>query len=315
MRQDQPTFLIVGAARGGTTALAVGLRGHPDVFLTDPKEPHYFAYHGERVDHRGPEDDTFVNNVAVTDEASYRSLYRGGTGHRARGEGSASTLYHYQHAIPEILRLDPGMKIVILLREPVSRAHSSYQYLRGLGVESEDDFLAAVAAETQRVDDNWHHLWRYTRMSMYAEAVTAFRDAFPAHQLGIHFYDDLQDDFDGILTSVFELLDVPPDWAPSEKVDRVNVSGRARFPAVQRTVWWVTGRPVLRTAVRRLTTYRIRERVRGRLMSRTDVPDEVAEALAPRFYEDLVALRDLLRPLVGKRSLPSWLETPAGGTP
>ena len=41
----RPTFLVVGAARSGTTGLVEGLRSHPRVFVTDPKEPHYFALH------------------------------------------------------------------------------------------------------------------------------------------------------------------------------------------------------------------------------------------------------------------------------
>ena len=43
-----PTFLVVGTARAGTTAVVEGLRTHPQVFVTQPKEPHYFAFHGTR---------------------------------------------------------------------------------------------------------------------------------------------------------------------------------------------------------------------------------------------------------------------------
>ena len=45
MTPTMPTFLVIGAARSGTTGLVEGLRTHPRVFVTDPKEPHYFALH------------------------------------------------------------------------------------------------------------------------------------------------------------------------------------------------------------------------------------------------------------------------------
>ena len=46
--QTVPTFLVVGAARRGTTGLVEGLRTNTQVFITEPKEPHYFALHGAR---------------------------------------------------------------------------------------------------------------------------------------------------------------------------------------------------------------------------------------------------------------------------
>src|SRR5688572_19388263 len=123
-----PTFLVAGAGRCGTTGLVEGLRTHPDVFVTHPKEPHYFALHGQTVDFKAPGDQATINQVAVTDRDAYLALYDGAGNARARGDGSVSTLYYYQRAIPEILAVNPEMRIVIMLREPVDRAFSSYQY-------------------------------------------------------------------------------------------------------------------------------------------------------------------------------------------
>ena len=39
-----PTFIIVGAAKAGTTALYWYLAEHPDVFMSPVKEANYFAY-------------------------------------------------------------------------------------------------------------------------------------------------------------------------------------------------------------------------------------------------------------------------------
>src|ERR671921_96192 len=70
-----PTFLVVGAGRSGTTGLAEGLRTHPRVFVTTPKEPHYFALHGTVPSFRAPGDDATINRVAVTDRDTYLALY------------------------------------------------------------------------------------------------------------------------------------------------------------------------------------------------------------------------------------------------
>lgn len=55
MPQVVPNFLIIGAGRSGTTGLAEGLKTHPSVFITEPKEPHYFALHGSTVSSGVPE--------------------------------------------------------------------------------------------------------------------------------------------------------------------------------------------------------------------------------------------------------------------
>jgi len=43
---DAPDFLVIGAARCGTTALTSFLGEHPDVFVSTPKEPHFLAFPG-----------------------------------------------------------------------------------------------------------------------------------------------------------------------------------------------------------------------------------------------------------------------------
>src|SRR5918996_796747 len=142
-----PNFLVVGAARSGTTGLVEGLRSHPRVFVTDPKEPHYFALHDQTANFAGP------------------------------GDGSVSTLYYHERALPEVVAMNPDMRLVALLREPIARAYSSHQYMRARGFEPYEDFLQAVDEEPRRKADDYHHLWHYTSMSFYADAVAALQKA------------------------------------------------------------------------------------------------------------------------------------------
>ena len=69
-----PQFLVIGAARSGTTALYQYLAEHPRLFLTEPKEPHYFALAGSAPAFTGPGDRPTINRLAVTDPAAYPEL-------------------------------------------------------------------------------------------------------------------------------------------------------------------------------------------------------------------------------------------------
>lgn len=300
-----PNFLVVGAARSGTTGLVEGLRSHPRVFVTEPKEPHYFALHDQTPDFAGPGDAHTINRVAVTDRDRYLALYPASPhDYLALGDGSVSTLYYYERALPEAVAMNPDLRLVVLLREPVARAYSSHQYMRARGFEPYEDFLAAVDDEPRRKAENYHHLWHYTSMSYYADAVAALQKAVPPEQLGIWFYDDLDRDYEDTVRAVLRFLDVPPAEGEAEGVPRVNISGKPRFAEVQKALWWATRHDVLRRGVKRLTTYRFRERIRRLTLRSGGVPPEAMERLQPLFAEDLARLRDLLPPDIKQ---PDWL--------
>jgi len=295
-----PNFLMVGGARCGTTGLVEGLRAHPDVFVTVPKEPHYFAFHRTGANFTAPGDEHTVNRVSVTNRDAYLALYP--TQHRylALGEGSVSTMYYFEEAMPEILAMNPDMRLVVLLREPVERAYSAHQYMRARGLEPVQNFLEAVALEPERRAAGWHHIWHYTAMSRYAESMAAMQEAAPGN-IGAWFYDDLNRDYAGTVAEVLRFLGVTPTDQARE-VPRVNVSGQPKYRSVHAALRWATGNAAVRTAVKRTTPYRLREEVRRRVLRSDPVPVAAREELTPLFTDDLACLRQLL-PQGG----PAWL--------
>lgn len=288
-----PTFLVAGAGRSGTTGIAEGLRGHPDVFVTKPKEPNYFGYPGQRLDFQGPGDDQAVNQASVTRLDDYLALYPS-TGFTALGEGSVSTLYRFQDSIPEIQRVAPEARIVILLREPVERANSAFDYLTNQLREPCGSLLEAVADEDRRVAENWDHLWHYTRMSRYADSVAAFQAAFGPEQVGIWFYDEIEADYAATLRQILRFVGTSEVAGEVDREPKVNVSGTPRSRAVHSAIAAARGIEPLRRAVKRLTPLRAREAVRARLFQRNAVDESVRRELAPLFADDLARLRTLV---------------------
>ncbi len=297
-----PTFLVVGGARCGTSALVEGLRAHPAIFVTEPKEPHYFAFHERGAHFTAPGDEHTVNRVSVTDRDDYLALYPREHAYAALGDASVSTMYYHDVALPEVLAMNPRMKLVVLLREPVARAFSAHQYMRARGLEPVEDFLEAVALEDERVEAGWHHIWHYTRMSRYADALESLHQSFPAEQVGVWFYDDLQADYDGTLEAVRTFVGAPPLTGAAQPVPRVNVSGRPRSKVFHAGIAAATASPRVRASVKRMTSYRLRERVRRAMLARDGVPAVAVDALGPQFADDLTRVRPLVAGPV-----PGWL--------
>jgi len=135
-----PDFLIVGAQRCGTTSLFKTLMQHPDVarpFLR--KGVHYFDTSYDR----GPS--WYRGHFPL--RASSRARRRGG--HVITGESSPYYMFHPRapHRIGSDL---PGVRLLVLLRDPVERAYSAHAHELAKGFESLP-FQQALDAEPGRL--------------------------------------------------------------------------------------------------------------------------------------------------------------------
>lgn len=227
-RQDtRPNFLIVGAAKSGTTSLYEYLSQHPDVFMPpNLKEPHYFCYKDTIVDFRGPgKRYPSINKSAITSLDAYLDLFLGSEGYIARGEASATYLYWPQSA-SNIAAFNPDMKIIITLRNPVDRAYSAYNHLKRLGLEPVHSLQEAMDLEEERIKANYGPMWRYAAMGQYAEQVEAFRKHFPDDQIKILIFEDFVRDKAQHIKDILDFLGVNS----AIEVDLEKVSNESFVP-------------------------------------------------------------------------------------
>jgi Sulfotransferase domain len=107
-----PTFLIIGAAKSGTTTLYEYLCRHPQIFMSTPKEPEFFA-----------RDENYTRGIEW-----YSSLFDDAQPHQICGE--ASTIYtrspQFPHTAARIAQHLPQAKLIYIMRHPVDRAYSHY---------------------------------------------------------------------------------------------------------------------------------------------------------------------------------------------
>jgi hypothetical protein len=283
-----PQFLIIGAARSGTTALYQYLAEHPGLFLTDPKEPHYFALAGTTPAFTGPGDRQTINRLAVTDRDAYRDLYRTARPDQLRGEASVSTLYH-PAAIPRVRDEAPDARLICVLRDPVDRAFSAYGFMRTRGWEPCETFEEALSDEQRRIDAGWHHIWHYAAMSRYGEQVQRVLDAFPSEQLLVLRHEDLAADPDPVLRRVYGFLGVPPVEHTTRPDPHRSGEPRSRFlgrvVSTHHPVKKLLS-PVLPAGLRR----RLRRQIVRRNIVRTTYRDETRRALVQTFRPDLELL-------------------------
>ena len=175
MNQTNPVdFLVVGAAKAGTTTLYETLNKHPGIFIPQCKECRYFSRTLGDFAGPGPQ---YANNVTRSLE-DYRDLFEKAKPDQLCGDLSPDYLFYHKSAVPKILEeKNDQIPIIIILRNPIDRAYSSYLYHVRDGREKLS-FEDALDAEDERRRANWAWGWFYIEGGLYAEQVKAYTDNF-----------------------------------------------------------------------------------------------------------------------------------------
>lgn len=287
-----PDFLLIGAARSGSTALFDYLSQHPDIFVSDPKEPHYFSLAGEAPAFTGPGDDETINRDAVTEEDRYRALFREAGSALAVGEGSVSYLY-YPCSARNIRRAIPHVRLLCILRNPADRAYSAYRYARSRMYEPASDFREALAREEKRIEAGWHHIWHYRRMGRYHEQLERFYREFDPERIRIYRFEDFARNPRPVLRDCYDFLGVDPSVEPRRRPITVP-SGEPRCETLQR---FLLESPRTKRVVKRMIPAGPRRWISGRLrkanLKKPPIDPEIRRELLEGYRPGIEALERL----------------------
>lgn len=305
-----PNFLIIGAAKSGTTSLYHYLRQHPNVFMPTVKEPRFFAYADDPPAMNGPGDKrTNEAAGAVYTLDAYRQLFADATTEAAVGEASPN--YLYSPTAPERIREHlPDARLIAILRNPVDRAYSHFLHLVRSGREPLRDFGAALDAEPERIAAGWEWSWHYQRMGFYGKQIARYLDHFDREQLTVYLFEDFKADPVALTQDIFRVLGVDDALVPNTSM-RYEKSGVPKSDRFQRFLLdpdhWI----------RRLSRYVIPEAVRERLLIRMKnvnlekppLEPAVRERLVAAYRDDVLRLQDLIG-----RDLSAWLTSSTEST-
>ncbi|MEX0774372.1 MAG: sulfotransferase [Phycisphaeraceae bacterium] len=288
----RPNFLIVGAARAGTTSLHAWLSGHPQVFLPTDKEPSYF-----------------VHDYGLRLLDDYLSLFAPAGAARAIGEASAAYLAAPESPMWIRDALGP-VRIIMVLRDPAKRAASLYAWMAMNGYESLPTFEAALQAEDARAGDPDfaaaapQYVWDYYyfRSGLYAQQVRRYLAAFGAENVLPIRFDDLAQQPEAVYERVCTFLGIDAGYVPA--LEAHNAGRLPRSVPLQCRLRQArdSARLALPGAVepmRRLMQFNLT------LGRRPQVHPDTLAALTQRYCHDITELSQLL-----KWDLRSWQSSP-----
>jgi len=301
-----PDFLIVGAAKSGTSSLWKYLNRHPQVFFPVMKEPRFFNFYNNPPRYTNSEPLRHV----VSDVDEYSSLFQNAEFHQLLSDCSPTYLYAYKATIRNMKTLyGPDYKqakIIIILRHPAERAWSQYMHFRKFNHEPLS-FQEAIAPDTirERKQNNWNLFFDYIGFGHYSEQVAAFQTEFP--KTIVKLYDDLKDNERELMKALCQFLEIDEHFVPNNLDTYYNISGvpKNRFSEMMSKVFF------RQNPLKKAASYMVPERVKVDLyyrlervfLKRAKMPEESRQALIKYYTPEIKKLEKIIG-----RNLSAWLK-------
>ena len=204
-----PDFLIIGAAKAGTTSLYDYLIQHPDIYRALRKEVHYF-------------DSPRKGNLRLPYRSNFPTCFTKFSAkyiHKRKfltGEATPGYLF-FPNCVAAIHRALPNAKLIVILRNPVDRAFSQYrdQYDRQTEILTFED---AIANEKNRMSkkagmSEQEHIFNFRMLSylsrgIYVEQLENWFKFYPEKQFFICSTEEMSDNEQNAMSKIYEFLDI-----------------------------------------------------------------------------------------------------------
>jgi hypothetical protein len=225
--RNLPDFLVVGTGKAGTSSLYKYLLNHPEIALTKSVKETLFFHIISNPNRTQLE----FNKWAITNFEDYLSEFDDIDMGKICGEICPSYLYFYDHTIENIKKYHPGwqkLKIIIILREPVDKIISHYNFVTNTLKIEDPSLEVALELETDRIKRKDKVLpdLLYVDNTSYYHQVKVYMDTFK--NIGIFFYEDLKSDKKQFLKKILEFLEVNTEYIPDNFEITYNKSKRRK---------------------------------------------------------------------------------------
>lgn len=232
-----PNFFIIGANKAGTTSLHYYCSQHPDIFMSAAKEPMFFTSKkpshnqtaiasDQKIINRSDASISYHGFFSLQD---YLELFKSAT-EPLRGESSTNYLFYPDTAM-WIRKINPDSKIIAILRDPIDRAVSDFEFQTRVNKSEKRTFSQAINDDLNgRIDPNHKELvlgnlstppGRYLYLGLYGSQISRYKEYFPDNQLFIADYEEYDKDTHKFMKKIYSFLGVD-DFKPD--TSRFNVS-------------------------------------------------------------------------------------------
>src|SRR6476660_4179310 len=214
-----PNTFIIGVQKAGTTTLDDWLAQHPQIYCYESlKDVHLFAKFKsmEEIEQRLKKEPAPYKNQPVILQSAVNYIF-------------------YPQLLANIAEFNPKAKLILILRNPVDRAISSYAYFQKMLRETrpmEEALIYQPEEVTEFTKDNSD--FTYIEHGFYAKQIKSCLLYFPEEQLLVLDYEDLSKNPSALLYKLFSFLDIDTTFQPD--LTPKNVTGSVKNQFLQENI-------------------------------------------------------------------------------
>jgi hypothetical protein len=299
-----PNTFIIGVQKAGTTTLDDWLSQHPQIYCYESlKDVHLFARFKSMDE---------IEQRLMKEPASYKN--------QPVILQSAVNYIFYPQLLESIAQFKPKAKLILILRNPVDRAISSYAYFKKMLRETrpmEEALLYQPKEVTEFTRDNGD--FTYIEHGFYAKQIKNCLQYFSKEQLLILDYNDLSANPSSLLKQIFSFLNIDTAFQPD--LTAKNVTGSVKNQFLQERIIkqgkarkWIVKNfldPFLPVGKRKMIKKKLFEMNTGKektgqlLPGNEETVEQIKKRLRPYFMEDVKELDAL----IGTRFSEKWFNT------
>ena len=189
----KPNFFCIGTQKAGTTSLHYILNQHPDIYLPDMKEIHFFD-----------RDENYNKGTEW-----YLDFYKEVKNEKIIGEINPNYIYD-KNTPQRLYDFDKNLKLIVILRNPADRAFSNYKMIVGRN-EEKNSFKKAVKIDLQRIEnkENYPFPYHYINRGYYYYQIQRYLKLFPPqNMLFILFEKDFLQDRKQTIDKIYNFLNI-----------------------------------------------------------------------------------------------------------
>ena len=304
-----PDFFIIGAGKSGTTSLAKYIAQHPQIYVPEVKELHFFLFANNPPDYYSGH---VLGPVLIYSLDDYISYFKDA---EDKLSCDCSVTYMYRDGFKQVIKnikkfYTNGkwkeLKFIVILRDPIERAFS--QYITRLCDGEDEPFVKACFSWGDRKRKGWSIAYDYLGFSFYYEPLKAYIHEFGRDNIRIYLYEDLKERPLWLVKDIFQFLGVDPEFVPRnvDKYYNISLVPKSKIHGLSYEVF-VVHNPLkypLKYILPVTAQDRIRYIIKKLFMRRRPVlAKEDRERLKPIFREDILKLHNLIG-----RNLSHWME-------
>ena len=298
-----PDFIVGGVSKAGTTSLFTYLNAHPEVCGTKRKELYFFNYGYSGDKNR----DLAIYSEYFCKCNSYGKLLFEATPEYLAGGSTVAQ---------RILDMLPNVKLLFVLREPVSRLYSFYNFFssryeidEGISFESYVDSCFSFELDNkvkEKLGLKEIEL-RYLQYGNYATHLKEYLQIFPRENIKVMFFEDLCENPLSFMKELCQFLKIDEEWYCNYSFEKSNQTFRAKRKWIHqlamsfntRTETWLRGKPALKRVL--VTIYKM-------LNQQEEGYPPMSDAERRRLEEYYKKSKLELSMLLCGEKLPAWLD-------